>query len=254
MIVRENLVLVGGGGHCKSCIDVVQAEGRFDIIGVVERSGLQVAGCGLQVMGSGVTPVEKPLSRERSERGRGDGGEVDINPGSQLPVAGYPVIGTDDDLPELVKQYRNFLITVGQIQNPTVRIKLFEMIRKLGGHFPVIISPNAYVSRTALVGAGTVVMHHAVINAEASVGVNCIINTGALVEHEASVGDHCHISTYAILNGQCKVGSRTFIGSRTVLSNNISIAGDTQVSAGSVVLCSLEQPGTYIGQPLRKIR
>ena len=167
---------------------------------------------------------------------------------------GYPVIGTDDDLPELIKEYKNVLITVGQIQHPDIRIKLYNLIKGIGGKFPVIVSPNAYVSRSALIGEGTIVMHHSVVNAEAVIGANCILNTGALVEHEATVGDHCHISTYAILNGQCKVGSRTFVGSRTVLSNNTDIADDTLISAGSVVLRSLDQPGTYIGNPLRKIR
>ncbi len=215
--MTEKLLLIGGGGHCKSCIDVIQAEGRFEIAGIVENRGYQVSGIGYQVLG-------------------------------------YEVIGTDDDLPELIKEYKNALITVGQIQHPDIRIKLFNLIKGLGGKFPVIISPNAYVSRNAIIGEGTIVMHHAVVNTEAVVGMNCILNTGALIEHEATVGDHSHISTYAILNGQCKVGSRTFVGSRTVLSNNTDVADDTLISAGSVVLRSLDQPGTYIGNPLRKIR
>jgi sugar O-acyltransferase (sialic acid O-acetyltransferase NeuD family) len=213
--LKEKLVLLGGGGHCKSCIDVIQEDGRFEIAGIIEGA---------------------------------DG------PQTYHSVMGYPVIGTDNDLPGMVKQYGNFLITVGQISKPDVRIRLFEQIHALGGHLPVIISPTAYVSRTAIIGPGTIIMHHAVINAEAHVGANCIINTGALIEHEAVTGDHCHISTYAILNGQCRVGNRTFIGSRTVLANNISIPDDTLVSAGSVVLRTLENPGTYIGNPLRKIR
>lgn len=227
--MREKLILIGGGGHCKSCIDVIQAEGRFEIAGIVENSGYQVTGS------------------DKGSRFRGNDKE-----GYQL--LGYPVIGTDDDLPELIKEYKNALITVGQIQHPFVRMKLFAMIGELGGIFPVIVSPNAYVSKTAMIGAGTIVMHHAVVNTEAVIGVNCILNTGSLVEHEASVGDHCHISTYAILNGQGRVGNRTFIGSRTVLSNNIEITDDILVSAGSVVLRSLDAPGTYIGNPLRKIR
>jgi len=215
--VREKLVLIGGGGHCKSCIDVIRAEGRFDILGIVESPGYQLSGI-------------------------------------QSQVSGYPVIGTDDDLPELAGKTDFFLITIGQISSPAARTRLFERVTALGGKFPVIVSPNAYVSPAALIGQGTIVMHHAVVNAEARVGMNCIINTGALVEHEAVAGDHCHISTYAIVNGQCTVGSRTFIGSRVVLGNNLTVADDTVISAGSVVLRSLEVPGTYIGNPLRKIR
>lgn len=216
-VVKDKLILIGGGGHCKSCIDVVQAEGRFDIAGIVESPGYHVPHDGYQ-------------------------------------VSGYPVIGTDDDLPELIKKYKNALITVGQIRNPNVRIKQYALILELGGVLPVIVSPNAYVSRNALIGAGTIVMHHAIVNTGAAVGVNCILNTGCLIEHEATVGDHCHVSTYAILNGQCHAGNRVFIGSRTVLANNVDIPDDTLVSAGSVVLRSLDKPGTYIGHPLRKIR
>ncbi len=226
--MAEKIILIGGGGHCKSCIDVIQAEGRFEIAGIVENPGSRLRG--------------------------NDSEGFSLSAFQSSAVLGYPVIGTDDQLPELIKEYKNALITVGQIQHAEVRIKLFQLILELGGKFPVIISPNAYVSRGALIGAGTIVMHHAIVNTEAVVGMNCILNTGALIEHEAQVGDHCHISTYAILNGQCQVGNRTFIGSRTVLSNNTSIADDTLVSAGSVVLRSLEQPGTYIGNPLRKIR
>ncbi len=237
--MAEKLLLIGGGGHCKSCIDVIQAEGRFEIAGIVENAGYQVpAFAGMTEKGEG------SRLRGNDREGIGELGSV----------MGYPVIGTDSELPELIRVYKNALITVGQIQHPDIRIKLFNLIRSMGGQFPVIISPNAYVSRNALVGEGTIVMHHAVVNTEAVIGVNCILNTGALVEHEAHVGDHSHISTYAILNGQCKVGSRTFIGSRTVLSNNTDVADDTLISAGSVVLRSLEQPGTYIGNPLRKIR
>jgi sugar O-acyltransferase (sialic acid O-acetyltransferase NeuD family) len=221
IMVREKLILIGGSGHCKSCIDVIQAEGRFDIAGIVEN----------------------PNYREGNAPFPGND-----NPGYQ--VSGYQVIGTDDDLPELIREYKNALITVGQIRNADIRIRLFNLVRSLGGVLPVIISPNAYVSRSALIGAGTIVMHHAIVNAEARIGVNCILNSGSLVEHETAVGDHCHISTYAVLNGQCRVGNRTFVGSRVVLSNNTNIGDDTVVSAGSIVMHSLDQPGTYTGNPL----
>jgi hypothetical protein len=33
------ILLVGGGGHCHSCIDVIEVEGAFSIQGIVEQSG-----------------------------------------------------------------------------------------------------------------------------------------------------------------------------------------------------------------------
>jgi len=215
--MKKPLVLIGGGGHCKSCIDVIRMGAEFEPVGIVEHAGFEM----------NAEPVR---------------------------ISGVPVIGTDDQLKEIIHQFPDFLITVGQIKTPAARITLFNTIRALGGHFPVVISPLAHVARGVTIREGTIIMHHALVNTEAVIGQNCIINTGALIEHESSVGDFVHISTKAIVNGQCIVGDRTLIGSGTVLANNVSVAPDSLVSAGSVVLKSLNRPGTYIGNPLRKIR
>ena len=29
-------ILIGGGGHCKSCIDVIEQEGKYRIAGIVD--------------------------------------------------------------------------------------------------------------------------------------------------------------------------------------------------------------------------
>jgi sugar O-acyltransferase (sialic acid O-acetyltransferase NeuD family) len=34
--MKEKLVLVGGGGHCISCIDVIEAENKYEIVGIVD--------------------------------------------------------------------------------------------------------------------------------------------------------------------------------------------------------------------------
>ena len=37
--MKEEIVLIGGGGHCKACIDVIEAENRFKIAGIVDVKG-----------------------------------------------------------------------------------------------------------------------------------------------------------------------------------------------------------------------
>ena len=145
---------------------------------------------------------------------------------------GYQVIATDDDLPELFKQYKHALVTVGQIKSPVIRVQLFQRLFGLGFTMPIVISPLAYVSRHAVVGDGTIVMHGALINAGARVGINCIINTNALVEHDAAVGDHCHISTGSIVNGGTIIQQKTFIGSNAMISNNIEVGENNIVKGG----------------------
>jgi len=188
------LILIGGGGHCKSCIDVIEASGQFFIKGILD--------------------LESKLGEK---------------------ILGYTTIGSDKDIPLFVKEKSNFLITIGDIGNPSKRIELFNLVISCGGHLPTIISPNAYVSLYAKLGAGTIVMHHAIINASAEVGDNCIINTKALVEHDAVIGDHCHISTGSIVNGGTIIGARSFYGSGAVSKQYINIPEDSFVKANSII-------------------
>ena len=206
------LLLIGGGGHCKSVIDVAESAG-YTILGILDMP---------EMVGTS--------------------------------VLGYPVLGTDDDIPQYVDK-AEFIITVGFIKNPAIRIKLYNRVKEAGGKLATIIASTAYVSKYATIGEGTVVMHHAFVNAGAKVGNNVILNTFTNVEHDAVIGDQCHISTGTMINGDCKVGANCFIGSQSVLANGITIGDDIIVGAGSLVRKSINIKGIYSGNPaILKIR
>ena len=128
------LMLVGGGGHCQSVIEVAES-------------------CGRTIRGILDVPAE--VGKE---------------------VLGYPVIGTDDEMAAFADSCE-FVITVGFIKNPALRIRLYNRVSESGGQLATLIASSAYVSRHARLGQGTVVMHHAFVNAGAEVGENVILNT-----------------------------------------------------------------------------
>ena len=187
------IVLIGGGGHCKSVIDVIEQEGSFEIAGIVDKP---------EFFGSN--------------------------------VLGYPVIGSDLDLKNLAKKYHNAMITVGQINSPSIRIKLYELANDSGFVLTSVISPKAYMSKHSKIGNGSVVMHNATVNANVSIGDNCIINSKALIEHDCYVSNHCHISTNAIVNGNVKIESNCFIGSSATIRESITIKKNSFIRAGSL--------------------
>ena len=203
----KSLILIGGGGHCKSVIEVAESAG-YEIKGILDM------------------PDEV-------------GKEV-------LP--GHKVIGTDDEIPQYVEEC-DFIITVGFIKNPALRIKLYNKVKAAGGRLATIIASTAHVSKYAELGEGTVIMHHAFVNAGAKIGDNCIINTFVNIEHDAEVGNQCHISTGTMVNGECKIGENCFIGSQSVCANCIEIDSDIIVGAGSVVRKSIRVKGIYAGNP-----
>jgi sugar O-acyltransferase (sialic acid O-acetyltransferase NeuD family) len=191
--MKEPIILIGGGGHCKSCIDVIETQGKHSIAGIID--------------------VKENIGKN---------------------VMGYDIIGSDDDLAEISKRNKNFLITIGQIRTVQRRIEIFENLEKLHLNMPIIISPFAYVSKHAVIGKGTIVMHHALINSGSVIGSNCIINNKALVEHDAEIADHCHISTACVINGGVKVGKGSFVGSAAVTKEYVSIPEYSFIKANSI--------------------
>lgn len=188
---KKSILLLGAGGHARSCIDVIEEQGQYQIAGLI---GVE------------------------SERG--------------ASVLGYPVLGTDAELLELLKSHDAGLVTIGQIKDFEPRMQLFEQLIESGRAQPPIISPHAHVSRHAVVGDGTIVLHGAIVNAGASVGRNCIINSLAIVEHDAAVEDHCHISTGARLNSSVVIGEGSFVGSGVTIKQGVRIGRNCVVGMG----------------------
>ena len=200
------LVLIGGGGHCKSVIEAAESAG-YQILGVLDMP---------EEVGKAVLSTK--------------------------------VIGTDDDIPAYVDK-AEFVITVGFIKNPAIRIKLYNKVKEAGGKLATIVASTAHVSKYATIGEGTVVMHQAFVNAGANVGNNVILNTFTNIEHDSAIGNQCHISTGTMVNGDCKVGDNCFIGSQSVLANGITVGDDIVVGAGSLVRKSIKEKGIYSGNP-----
>lgn len=81
-----------------------------------------------------------------------------------------------------------------------------------------------------------------------------IINTGATVDHDDVICDYAHISVGAHIAGTVTIEKSTWIGAGAVVSNNLHICGRVMVGAGAAVVKNIEEQGTYVGVPARKIR
>jgi len=208
--MKKPLILIGGGGHCKSVIDVAESAG-YTILGI----------------------LDKP-----EEVGK--------------KVLDYDVIGVDDDIPNYVDK-AEFIITVGFIKNPELRIKLYNKVLEAGGKLATLIASTAHVSKYARLGMGTVVMHQSVVNAGAVIGDNVIINTFANIEHDVIIGDQCHVSTGAIINGDAIVADSTFVGSQSVINQGVIFSGGV-IASLSVVNKNTTRRGIYAGCPAKFIR
>lgn len=208
MSEKKKLVLIGGGGHCRSVLDVVLRLNTFDEIVITDHSipaGTQIMGCEI-VGGDGLLP--------------------------RLYEEGF----------------RYAFITVGSIGDTVLRRKLCQNALETGFLFPNIVDPSAAVAADAEPGTGIFVGKQAVINAGAVIGDMAIINTGAIVEHDCRIGGFSHISVGATLCGGASVGSGVFIGAHATVVQGVVIGRDSTIGAGALVLGDVPNETKVVGK------
>lgn len=162
-------------------------------------------------------------------------------------ILGFPVLGKTSDCINYLDC--EFVIGIG---NAKIRRKIAETY---GGqlNWYTAIHPSAIIGLKVVICEGTVVMANAIINTSTQIGQHCIINTGAIVEHDNIIDDYVHISPNATLCGVVHIGENTHIGASATIKNVINITSDVVVGAGSVVIKDINEKGTYVGVPARKL-
>lgn len=103
----------------------------------------------------------------------------------------------------------------------------------------------------------------AVIGDDVEIGANTTIDRGAIgdtviengakldnqiqIAHNVRVGANTAIAACVGIAGSAKIGSNCALGGASMIYGHINLADNVNVSAGTLIMKSLEQPGTYTG-------
>lgn len=157
--------------------------------------------------------------------------------------AGYPVVGRIADAEQMIGDK---IVAIG---NPQIRERILDSLSQV----ITLIHPDAVISRRVEIGIGSVIMAGAIINSDTVVGKGTIINTSSSVDHDCKIADYCHISVGAHVAGTVEIGDRTWIGAGAIVTNNVKICSDCIVGAGAVIIKDINEIGTYVGVPARRV-
>lgn len=132
-----------------------------------------------------------------------------------------------------------------------IRQRLAERCAGLNVELAVCIHPSAAVSRSSLLGHGTVVMAGAVVNSGARIGAGVIVNSGAVIEHDVTLGDYAHVSPNAAMGGASSLGTLSHLGLGAVVLPGVSVGSRSVVGAGAVVTQPIPDQVVAVGVPAR---
>ncbi len=204
----NRLVLIGGGGHCKSVLETIYAGGIYSEIVITDNSIAR----GSTILGSKVVGTDEELP--------------------DLYKNGF----------------HHAFVTIGSIKDTSIRRRVYEKARGIGFIFPTIIDPSAVIATSSHIGEGIFIGKNVIVNADAKIGDLAIINTAAVIEHDCHVGEFSHISVGAILCGGVEIENDVFIGANAIIIQGIKIEANSIIGAGSVVLNNVSKYSRVVGR------
>jgi len=113
--------------------------------------------------------------------------------------------------------------------NIPARWEAWLKIKDAGYQAPALVHPRAYVSESARIEEGVMIMAGAIVDVRARVGEISVLWPGSCINHDCNIHENTFISPNATICGFSNVGANSFIGAGAVIVDH------AQVPKGSFV-------------------
>jgi len=121
-------------------------------------------------------------------------------------------------------------------------------------HYHNVIHPFTYLSDRVDIGSGNVVSPGTIVSVDVCIGNFNILNWNCTIGHDVKMGCYNVFNPGCNISGSCTIGSRVLVGTGAQILQGLSICDDVVIGAGAVVTKDIDEPGTYVGVPARRVK
>lgn len=167
----------------------------------------------------------------------------------------YQVLGTEDDLPALVKIHDSLGVFVA-IGDNFVRSTVVSKIKELCPNidFVSVVHPAASIASEVEIGEGTIILAGVSVSTASRIGSFCILNTNASLDHDSILGDYVSLAPNSVTGGDCLVGDFSAISIGAILIHGARVGTHSVVGAGALVVKPIGDYLVAYGSPAREVR
>jgi len=190
---KEKIILIGGGGYSKACIDVIEQEKKFEIVGIIDERRI-----GEKVLGYPIVGSDQDLERLAKKKYK-----------FLISLGQIGNVQKRIDLFNKLKTCRARLATV------------FSPLAYVSRHAEVmegtIVMDGAIVNAGACVGKNCIINTKALIEHDAQVGCHCHVSTGAIINGGVVIGEGSFIGSGAVSKQSAVIGKNSFIKANSII-------------------------------------
>jgi sugar O-acyltransferase (sialic acid O-acetyltransferase NeuD family) len=167
-------------------------------------------------------------------------------------VAGYPVLGSDEDLATASESTgaTAFVVAIGA--NATRhRLLMREMVRSPHLEPLRVVHPSAVVARDAVVGPGSILMAGTIVSNGCRLGTGALLCTRSSLDHDSVLGDCASLAPGVSTGGRVRIGECTAVGLGANVIHGVTIGSNTVIGSASLVLEDVPDRVVAYGTPAR---
>ncbi len=188
-MMKKVILLIGGGGHCKSVIDVIEQEGKYTIAGIIDKESL----VGQDVLGYKVIGCDDDLE-------------------GLFKIYKYALVTVGQIKSNILKvKLFNTLEKIGY-QIPIITSPLAYVSKHASIGKGTVIMHQAFVNAGATIGENCIINsqalieHDAVIEGHCHISTSAVINGGVRVKENSFIGSNTTTKEYVEIGGFIKAG------------------------------------------------
>lgn len=186
----KDILLIGGGGHCKSVIDIIELEGKYNIVGIIDKKEL----IGQEVLGYKIIGCDNDL--------------VQLFDKYKYAVVSVGQIYSNSLKVRIFNHLKNIGYLLPTIISPLAYISKYSSIGEgtVVMHHAVI-NANVNIGKNCIINTNALIEHDAIVEDSCHISTGAIINGGVVVKEKSFVGSNATTKEYIIIDGFIKAGS-----------------------------------------------
>lgn len=193
-MAKDKILLIGGGGHCKSVIDVIEATNRYDIVGIIDVKE-KVGG---HLLGYPIIGTDQEIGS------------------LQIDIDAYHIslgmIGTSDKRSKIYHELKERGFNFPTIISPYAYVSKHAQIGE-----GTIIMHHAVVNAGSSIGENCIINTKSLIEHDAIIKDHTHIATGAIINGNVTVGEGSFIGSGSVSKQGCTISANSFVKANSII-------------------------------------
>jgi len=195
---KREILLIGGGGHCKSCIEVIESTNKYQIAGIIDTKEK----IGQNILGYRFIGCDDDLPKFKDKYDYA------------LVTVGQIKAGN------LRKELFNFVKNIG-FKIPLIISSTAHVSRNSSIGEGSIIMHQVMVNADVVIGKNNIINTKALIEHDVIIGDDSHISTNAILNGDVRVGNSCFVGSSTVIENGISINDNIIIGMKSLVRKSI---------------------------------